>query len=62
MLKEAFWDRQRSESVNFVVSSEVISHVESCIAVSGEPLDILAIPFLEKGTVLSDPRGEGAFQ
>jgi hypothetical protein len=61
ILKEAFWDRQRSESINAVSTEQVIGHVSSSIS-SEEPVDLSAIPVLEKGAVLCDSRGEGAFQ
>jgi len=60
MFEKAFWDRQRSESVNCLVPEEVIGHVSFCVG--GECVDLSQIPLLEKGTVLSDTRGEGAFQ
>ena len=61
MLKEAFWDRQRSESINVVNSEQVIGHVSACVGVN-EPVQLSDIPNLDKGAVLCDPRGQGAFQ
>jgi hypothetical protein len=61
MLKEAFWDRQRSESINVISTEQVIGYVSSNIS-SEEPVELSAIPMLEKGAVLCDPRGQGAFQ
>ena len=60
MFENAFWDRQRSESVNCLMPEEVIGHVSGCVA--GDCVDLSQIPLLEKGTVLSDTRGEGALQ
>jgi hypothetical protein len=61
MLKEAFWDRQRSESINWVIAEQVIGHLSVNVN-PGEGVSISAVPSLEKGAVLLDPRGEGAFQ
>ena len=61
MLKEAFWDRQRSESINTVSSEQVIGNVSESIDPE-EPVLLSTIPLLEKGTVLCDTRCEGALQ
>lgn len=61
MLKEAFWDRQRSESVNVVSFEQIIGHVSKSVGPE-EPVNLSAIPPLEKGTVLCDTRCEGALQ
>jgi len=59
--ESAFWDRQRSESVSQVSRDDVIEHLFVCF--KGEALQKGAVPeTLEKGLVLSDSRGEGAFQ
>lgn len=59
--ESAFWDRQRSESVSQVSRDDVIEHLFVCF--KGEALQKGAVPeILEKGLVLSDSRGEGAFQ
>ena len=46
MLRQAFWDRQRSESINLVASEQVIGHVSENIS-PDEPMDISTIPLLE---------------
>ncbi len=57
----AFWDRQRSESVSQVTRDDVVEHL--LVSFRGEALEEGAVPeVVEKGLVLSDSRGEGAFQ
>jgi len=59
--ESAFWDRQRSESVSQLSRDDVVEHLLVCFG--GEVLQKDAVPeMLEKGLVLSDSRGEGAFQ
>ena len=59
--ESAFWDRQRSESVSQVSRDDVVEHLFVCFG--DEALQKGAVPeTLEKGLVLSDSRGEGAFQ
>ena len=59
--ESAYWDRQRSESVSQVSRDEVVEHL--LVYFRGEGLRKDAVPeILEKGLVLSDSRGEGAFQ
>ena len=60
-MESAFWDRQRSESVSQVSRDDVVEHLLSVCR--GEALEASAVPkVLEKGLVLCDSRGEGAFQ
>jgi hypothetical protein len=61
MLKEAFWDRQRSESINVISTEQVIGHISTCVG-ANEAVQLSDIPNLEKGAVLCDSRGQGAFQ
>ena len=61
MLQEAFWDRQRSESINVVSCEQVVGHVSKSVGPE-EPVTLSDIPLLEKGTVLCDTRCQGALQ
>jgi hypothetical protein len=59
--ENAFWDRQRSESVSQLSRDDAVEHLFARF--KGEALQKGAVPdMLEKGLVLSDSRGEGAFQ
>ena len=61
ILECAFWDRQRSESVSQVCRDDVAEYL--LVTRRGEALQKDAVPeVLEKGFVLFESRGEGAFQ
>ncbi|HVP93426.1 MAG TPA: hypothetical protein VMS94_06790 [Acidobacteriota bacterium] len=55
---QAFFDRHKGESVCLSTSSEVADHLT---AVFGLPI-LGAVPDVDHGSVLTDPRGKGAFQ
>jgi hypothetical protein len=55
---QAFFDRLKGESVCRSTSSEVADNLTAVFGV----LILGAVPDVDHGSVLTDPRGEGAFQ
>jgi len=56
--EQAFFDRLKGESICLATIDDVAFHLA---AKFGEPIPE-AIPKVERGLVLSNPNGEGAFQ
>ena len=56
--RPSFFDRLRGESVCRSTSSEVTNHLSKAFGA----VIVAAVPEVDHGSVLTDPRGEGEFQ
>lgn len=59
ILDMAYRDKAKAETINRLSVGEIVNHISR---VFGGRVHLGAVPRVEVGEVLADPRGEGSFQ